>query len=188
MSKRLGDIIQDLVYQVIDATGDYDYLSSASQIHLYAEKRLFSLRRKIANYKRRVEYKNGTTIFLTTHNMEEANQLCERLAIINHGKIAAIDSPEKLRLAISGLQSVVVAFDQPLESESLTNLPGVSQIKKVGDKIQLYTNSPGELICHIVDYARKEKFVIITLNVLAPNLEDVFIKLTEGKKENNNEM
>ena len=131
--------------------------------------------------------KNGTTIFLTTHNMEEANQLCERLAIINQGKIAAIDSPEKLRLAISGLQSVVVAFDQPLESESLTNLPGVSQIKKVGDKIQLYTNSPGELICHIVDYARKEKFVIIAVNVLAPTLEDVFIKLTEGKKENNND-
>lgn len=131
--------------------------------------------------------KNGTTIFLTTHNMEEANQLCERVAIINHGKIAAIDSPEKLRLTIKGLQSVMVAFDQPTEPESLFNLPYVSQIKKVGDKIQLYTNSPGKLIYHIVDYARKENLNIVTLNVLSPTLEDVFINLTEGKKDVDNE-
>jgi ABC-2 type transport system ATP-binding protein len=127
--------------------------------------------------------KNGTTIFLTTHNMEEANQLCERVAIINYGKIAAIDSPERLRLTIKGLQSVMVAFDRPVEPEFLSNLAGVSQIKKVGDKIQLYTVSPGRLICHIVDYARKESLSIITLNVLAPTLEDVFIKLTKGEKE-----
>jgi len=48
--------------------------------------------------------KEGKTIFLTTHYMEEANQLCSRVAIINHGKIAAIDAPEKLKMRIGGVR------------------------------------------------------------------------------------
>ena len=52
----------------------------------------------------------GLTIFITTHNLEEASQMCDRVAIINHGKIAAIDTPEKLKRTIHGLQSVEVAF------------------------------------------------------------------------------
>ncbi len=126
--------------------------------------------------------KKGTTIFLTTHNMEEANQLCERVAIINHGKIAAIDTPEKLKLTIKKLQTVLVAFDRPVEPESLASLPTVDGLGKLGDKIQLHTSRPGKLIFHIVDYARKANLNIVTLNVIAPTLEDVFIKLTEGKK------
>ena len=53
----------------------------------------------------------GTTIFLTTHQIEEANQLCDRLAIINHGKIAVIDTPEQLKAAFRQVQSVEVALE-----------------------------------------------------------------------------
>lgn len=127
--------------------------------------------------------RNGTTVFLTTHNMEEANQLCERVAIINHGKIAAIDSPERLRLTTKELQSLLVAFDRLVEPELLSNFPGVSRIKKLGDKIKLFTSSPGKLIFHIVEYARRENLKIVTMSTLAPSLEEVFIKLTESKIE-----
>jgi ABC-2 type transport system ATP-binding protein len=124
----------------------------------------------------------GVTIFLTTHNMEEANQLCDRVAIINNGKIAAIDRPEKLKAATKELESIEIAFNKPVEIESLSRLPGVVDAKKMGDKIRLYTRNPDDLIHRIVDYAKSNELKFVTLNVLAPSLEDIFIKLTEEKK------
>ena len=78
------------------------------------------LREKIQQYN-----KDGKTIFLSTHNMEEANQLCNRVAIINHGKIAATDSPEKLRIQSMDLQYVEVMFDKPVTHIKLVNKPEV---------------------------------------------------------------
>lgn len=126
--------------------------------------------------------KEGVTIFLTTHNMEEANLLCDRIAIINKGKIVAIDTPEKLKLMIGKLQKVVVAFNQPMSPEVLDTLPDVDRIEKLGDKIQLHTTVPGKLIFYIVDHARGKHLDIVSLNVVAPTLEDVFIKLTENRE------
>ena len=123
--------------------------------------------------------KNGTTVFLTTHNMEEANQLCDRIAIINHGKIAAIDSPEKLRLRSSGLQSITVSFDQAVKADELAKVHGVNDVKKMGDKIRLYVDEPGVVINELVDFARSKNLKIISLNTLAPTLEDVFLKLVK---------
>ena len=70
MSKRLDDIVSDLLYQVIRATGTYDYLDSACSKQLYAERRLITLKRKITNYKSKIEYRNGTTIFADTTSIE----------------------------------------------------------------------------------------------------------------------
>jgi hypothetical protein len=70
MSKRLDDINDELLCQIIRATGDYDYLRSATLKYLYAEKRLVSLGRKIADYKRRVEFRNGITMFPSTLSIE----------------------------------------------------------------------------------------------------------------------
>ena len=72
--------------------------------------------------------KEGTTVFLTTHNMEEANQLCNKIAIINHGRIVTIDSPEKLRSRSSGLQSIEVSFSKTVNiNEHKTIHPKRSQ-------------------------------------------------------------
>ena len=124
---------------------------------------------------------NGTTIFLTTHNMDEANQLCDRVAIINSGKIAATDRPEKLRAMGMKLQAVEVAFDRAVDTESLASLPKVVQAEKIGDKVRLYAKDPNELIFQLVEYARVNSLKFITLNVLTPSLEDVFVRLTENK-------
>jgi len=126
--------------------------------------------------------KEGKTIFLTTHYMEEANQLCSRVAIINHGKIAAIDAPEKLKMRIGGLEWVEVSFDMPVDASDFSDLSGVIDIRMSGDKLRLYTNEPGRTIYQLVDYSRSNDLEIVMLNTLTPTLEDVFIKLTEEKE------
>jgi ABC-2 type transport system ATP-binding protein len=122
---------------------------------------------------------DGTTVFLTTHNMEEANQLCDRIAIINHGKIAAIDSPERLRLRSSGLQSIEISFDKTVNMEDLLSIKGVEKAAKMGDKLKLYVEETSQVIDALVDYARSKEINIVTINTLAPSMEDVFLKLVK---------
>jgi len=124
---------------------------------------------------------SGITIFLTTHNMEEANQLCNRVAIINNGRIIALNRPEKLRAFSKKLQSVEVAFDKPVDSGSL-KLPGVVQVKEMGDKVRLYTEDPNSLLLRMVEYAQANGLKFVTLNFLAPSLEDVFVTLTSPQE------
>jgi ABC-2 type transport system ATP-binding protein len=125
---------------------------------------------------------DGTTIFLSTHNMEEANQLCDRIAIINHGTIAAIDTPENLRMKSSGLKSVEVSFNIPVLVDALPKISGVSHAEKMGDKIRFYTEEPYIVIESLTKFARSESLMIISLNTLAPTLEDVFIKLIKEQE------
>jgi ABC-2 type transport system ATP-binding protein len=121
----------------------------------------------------------GKTIFLTTHDMDEANQLCDRVAIINKGKMVAIDAPERLRMATSGRHSVEVSFSGSVSLESLAQLPGVNEVQKVGDKYRLYTDNPGGLAVTLVDHSRTARLKMVSLNILAPSLEDAFVALTE---------
>lgn len=127
--------------------------------------------------------KNGTTVFLTTHNMEEASRLCDRVAIISHGKIAAIDSPEKLRIQSSGLQSIVVSFDKGVSTDNLSKIRGVWNMEKMGDKIRLFVDAPCEVIGRLIDFARSKNLSIISLNTFAPTLEDVFLKLVKESQD-----
>ena len=123
----------------------------------------------------------GATVFLTTHNIEEANQMCGRVAIIDHGRIAAIDRPENLRRTFQSVQSVEVAFDRPSEAlDALRKLPGVREAKKQGDKFRLYTADIHRVLYHVTDYAKANDLHIVTLNTLGPSLEDVFVQLTEA--------
>jgi len=119
----------------------------------------------------------GTTIFLTTHQIEEANQLCGRVAIINHGRIAAIDTPERLKAAFRRVQSVEVAI-APCEGSGFPTLPGVTTQVKMGDKWRLYTEDPSALLLQVMDYARSNKLRVVSLNTLSPSLEDVFLDIT----------
>jgi ABC-2 type transport system ATP-binding protein len=122
----------------------------------------------------------GLTVFITTHNIEEASQMCNNVAIINHGEIVAIDTPEKLKRTLRGLQSVEVAFDHTPSnpSKELAELPGVSQVIKEGDKFRLITEDPSTVFSSIYNYAQENNLKLITINTLGPSLEDVFVKLT----------
>ena len=100
----------------------------------------------------------GTTVFMTTHQIEEANQLCDRVAIINHGKIAAIDTPEKLKQTFQQVQSVEIAFTSSSNGleEKLSTLPEVNTVLKIGDKWRLYTNSPPVLLPHLIKFSEND--------------------------------
>jgi len=123
---------------------------------------------------------HGTTVFMTTHQIEEANQLCDRVAIINHGKIVAIDTPEKLKQTFQKVQSVEVAFSKGQEGikEKFTNLIDVNTVVKIGDKWRLYTQNPSALLPQIMSFADINGLQVISLNTLAPSLEDVFLQIT----------
>jgi ABC-2 type transport system ATP-binding protein len=122
----------------------------------------------------------GVTVFLTTHNIEEANLTCDRVAIINQGRIAAIDSPERLKSTIQSVQSVEVAFStvSATREEDLQQLPGVSEVRKEGDKFRLYTRDPSVVIAAVMEYAEGHNTRVLSINTVGPSLEDVFIKLT----------
>ncbi len=122
----------------------------------------------------------GTTVFMTTHQIEEANQLCDRVAIINHGKIAAIDTPEQLKQTFQKVQSVEVAFSNAQKGikEKLANLAEVNTVVKIGDKWRLYTEDPSALLPQIMSFTNTHGLQVVSLNTLAPSLEDVFLQIT----------
>ena len=126
----------------------------------------------------------GKTIFLTTHNISEADKLCDRVAIINKGQIATIDSPEKLKSTIQSTQSALVSFSGDGLSEKkldhLESLKVVEEIEKEGDKYRLYGSDPGEIVEEVVDFARQKGLQILSINTSGPSLEEVFTHLTKG--------
>ena len=120
----------------------------------------------------------GVTTFYTTHNIEEANVLCDRVAIIYNGSLAAVDTPERLKAAFAESQSVQVAFADAVVPDDLESLPGVTHVEKTGDKIELYTGAPGAVCRHLLDFAQDRNTHIVSLNTVGPSLEEVFLRLT----------
>jgi len=122
----------------------------------------------------------GITIFLTTHYIEEADQLCDRVAIINEGRIVASDAPEKLKSLILGVHTIEVSFDGGSEGRAsdLKAIPGCDAVVKQGDKFKLYTQEPAEVLPRLVGYAEECALKVVSLNTLKPRLEDVFLKMT----------
>ncbi|MEM3596112.1 MAG: ATP-binding cassette domain-containing protein, partial [Candidatus Bathyarchaeia archaeon] len=125
----------------------------------------------------------GATIFLTTHNMDEADQLCDRVAIIDKGRIIALDRPERLRSLSRKLQSIEVAFDKSIDIKSMIKIGGVVEVKEIGDKIRLYTEDPDSLLRRLVEYAQTNGLKFVDLKFLTPSLEDVFVAMTGPKVE-----
>ncbi|MDD1707786.1 MAG: ATP-binding cassette domain-containing protein [Methanoregulaceae archaeon] len=123
--------------------------------------------------------RGGTTIFLTTHNMEEANRLCHRVGIIRRGKIVAIDAPEKLKAAIDRVHRIEVSFDREIPVDTLAGLPGILDAKGTGDKWQMVVENRDVAIRTLVAFSRENGATIVTLNTLAPSLDDAFIRLTQ---------
>jgi ABC-2 type transport system ATP-binding protein len=128
--------------------------------------------------------KDGVTVFLTTHNIEEANVMCDRVAIINKGHIVAIDSPESLKKTIESVQSIEVSFDYNSadQLDELRRFSMVNEAQKEGDKFKLYTEDPSEAINALMNYAHANNLKVISITTLGPSLEDVFIKLTGLKR------
>lgn len=121
---------------------------------------------------------HGSTVFLTTHNIEEANTLCQTVCIINKGKIVALDSPERLKKMFDTTQSVEVSFDRAV-SRDLFAGEGILRAEPCGDKWRLYTDNPDRVLKYLVARAERESIGITSLTTSGPSLEEAFVQITE---------
>jgi ABC-2 type transport system ATP-binding protein len=128
--------------------------------------------------------RSGLTVFLTTHNMAEAGEMCSRVAIMDKGRIAAIDTPEKLRSTIDSRQYVEVSFAGAVPDQNgFESLPGVLRVEREKDVFRLYTNLPGQVLTEVVRLADRRGMRIMNLANRKSSLEDVFIYYTNERRE-----
>ncbi|AKG53741.1 ABC transporter ATP-binding protein [Dehalogenimonas sp. WBC-2] len=127
--------------------------------------------------------KKGKTIFLTTHYMEEAERLCDRIAIVDHGKIIAMDTPQGL--IDSNFREKAIQFElEPRPSEEmLRNLTGVTSVATDLNDVVIYSNDITATMSAVLKYAESQNITsqLKDLHVRQASLEDVFLKLT-GRK------
>lgn len=118
----------------------------------------------------------GKTVFLTTHDIEEANMLCDQIAIINQGQIAVIDRPANLKQSLQKFNWLEVAFDGKVPDErELAGLAGVERVKKSGDRFILYASQPGRVLPPLGKLIEKRGLEVISLHTQEPALEEVFL-------------
>ncbi len=121
----------------------------------------------------------GSTILLTTHNIEEANALCTNISIINNGKIVATGSPEKLKKAFDTSRYVEISFEQPVQHESIAGV-GITRVENWGDKWRIYSDDPDQAVKYLATLAEQNRWRIVSIATSEPTLEEAFVKLTEG--------
>jgi ABC-2 type transport system ATP-binding protein len=125
----------------------------------------------------------GRTIVMSTHYMEEADQLCDRLAIIDQGKLLALDTPSKLKSQAPGDTLVEVTFDgdaTPLAAAA-ESLDGVSSAEGRGALLRVYSRRGGEIIPALIAAGEREGRSVRDIHLSRPSLETLFISLT-GRK------
>ncbi len=125
-------------------------------------------------------HRGGQTIMLTTHYMEEADQLCERLAIMDHGKILALDTPAGLKASVGADSIITVRATGDLAALAgiLREIEGVSASTEVDGTIVVHVKGASSILPPIVTSAERHGFVVQDLSVAEPTLETVFINLT----------
>ncbi len=130
------------------------------------------LRHMLWNYLRQIN-EEGKTILLTTHYIEEAEQLCETVSIINDGKIIVTDSPDKLTQAhgMSGLEITLTSDIADLKLD-----PWTFQVHD--DKIHVNTNQPEKDMARIISLIAQQGLTVENVRICRSSLEDVFVKLT----------
>jgi ABC-2 type transport system ATP-binding protein len=118
----------------------------------------------------------GKTIVLTTHYMEEAETLCDRVGIIDHGKLVALDTPGALINKLAGMSSITTSAYMPLDN--LQSLPYISNAQRNGTHLHLQTDDVALTLRTILDLAEQHEVSLNDLHIKQPNLEDVFLNLT----------
>ncbi len=121
----------------------------------------------------------GMTIFITTHDMEVANELCDRIAIIDHGKIISLDTPANLRRLTQEYQAIILNFEGRVNEEELKNMPSVIKIQKDEDSYQVIVKEIDIAVCNIVEFATRNQLKIKQINNHIPKLEEVFLTIIE---------
>src|SRR5262245_51874057 len=129
---------------------------------------------------RELKQKRDLTVFLTTHYMEEADKLCDRIAIIDHGKLVALDSPMKLKASISGTNVLEVSFETPPPGweERMKQLPDVENVSGRDNLFRIATRNGPKTTMALLDAAAQIQLPVHSLSVQSTTLDDVFVHYT----------
>ena len=128
-------------------------------------------------------HSQGRTIVMTTHYMDEADRLCDRLAIIDRGKLLALDTPRALKAKAPGgtLLELVLDGDASGAVERVKAISGLARVEAKGPVIQAYSDSGGRLLPAMIDAAEQSGRVVKDIHLSPPSLETLFVSLT-GRK------
>jgi ABC-2 type transport system ATP-binding protein len=130
-------------------------------------------------YIRSLRESKGLTVLMTTHYLDEADQLCDRIAVIDHGRIIALGTPKELKDSVGGdTLEVTVARGAPDLAPLVQGLPGVSAITREGDTYRIKCSNGESLVPKTVIAADAAGIVISAVAVIKPTLDQVFLQLT----------
>ena len=139
-------------------------------------------RRKIWGYIKKIRKDFGMTVFISTHYMEEADKLCDRIGIIDHGKIQVIDTPKSMKTAIG---NEIISFNlvdgkanQDTLIEKINKIEFVKEVKNKQDLITVFSTKSNEVIPKIFQESANLEMRIQSLTLKQPTLDDVFISYT----------
>jgi ABC-2 type transport system ATP-binding protein len=125
-------------------------------------------------------HRQGRTIIMTTHYMEEADQLCDRLAILDQGKLLALDTPANLKSKAPGDTLIEVSFDGDASKVAIS-IDGVSKTEARGNLLRVYSRRGGEIIPALIAAGEAQGLTVTDIHISRPSLETLFISLT-GRK------
>ena len=138
-------------------------------------------RRKIWEYIKKIHTEFEMTIFLTTHYMEEADSLCDRIGIMDHGKIQVIDSPQNMKNNLGNEIISLLVGENNNHDSFLSELKKIEFIKKIKEddlKLTLFTSNGTEVIPKIFQISSQLEIKITSISLTQPTLDDVFISYT----------
>jgi ABC-2 type transport system ATP-binding protein len=118
------------------------------------------------------------TILMTTHYIEEAERLCDRVAIVDHGKVIALGSPRELKAHSGGTTRIEVCLARPESDGALKRLEGVADAREVDGAYVIHSNRAPQTIVSIVKHLEAQGNELVSLEIASPSLEDVFIEMT----------
>jgi ABC-2 type transport system ATP-binding protein len=129
---------------------------------------------------KRLKEERDLTILVTTHYMDEADKLCDRIAIVDHGKLVALDSPLKLKASIPGQNVIEVSFSRIPDGwrQILEALPEVAEVKAEDMVFRMASHNGPRTIVALMDAARRFDVAIASLSVQSTTLDDVFVHYT----------
>jgi ABC-2 type transport system ATP-binding protein len=119
----------------------------------------------------------GKTVFLTTHLMEEAERLCDRVAIIEHGRIVDIDSPQNLIDRHCPERTVILSTNDPTAEAHFRALPAVAAVSRADSRFTI-SGRGDDLVTEVIQCLSENRIRVTDFRSILPNLEDVFLKLT----------
>ncbi|WP_327042060.1 ABC transporter ATP-binding protein [Micromonospora ureilytica] len=126
---------------------------------------------------------SGVTIVLVTHFMEEAERLCDRVAVIDRGRVVALDTPAGLVSTVAPEQRIRFRPSAPVDDRLLTDLPEVSAVQRTGSQVVVVTGT-GELLHAVTSVLARHQIVAADLRLEQSTLDDAFVELTGHRPAN----